>query len=753
MRVLYRLWALRMGLFLGLAGCTATGTDPSPGAPGGPSGPTGPQGPFEGAEVWMAQCAGCHGELGEGGVAPALSAWTRGRAALVTAVDATMPLGTPEACVGGCAEAVADYILTALQRQGPACEGVELLPRQLRLLTRREYQRTVEALLGAEAPVRACGGDEDCDVARESCQAGACQADPCGRHTFLFDPGAARPGAVVVAGSFNGWAPTEAQGGWPMRWVPALGRYLLKRDLADGRHSYKLVVDGAQWVADPTNPTSEPDGYGGVNSVLEVACGGSGGAPSPGLAGLVDAFPVESRPQDYPFDNAAEAGLVTSVHLTEYMAAAQRLADVVLAEPARHLGCAPAEAGCLQDGLRRLGGRALRRPLTEEEVAGLVAVARAEADPQDGLRVALRILFASPSFLYRSEVGTPVGDGTYRLTGPEVASALAYLFWGAGPDDALLAAAAAGELDTAEGRVRAAERLLADPRARTQVGDFAVEWLGIGGILEAEKRAELFPGFDAAVRAAALAETRRLVEDVVFDAQGGLPALYTADHTFVDARLAAYYGLEAPAGGAVGRVPYRGRRAGVLSHASVLATYAHSDQTSPVKRGVFVRQRVLCQKFGVPPANAGGVPEVDPGATTRERFSQHSDDPVCRSCHRFIDGLGFGFERFDAAGAYREVENGQPVDPSGVLEDLEGFGAGTRAEFGTLPELAALLADSRAARRCFVTQYWRFGHGRLERPADACAIDGLLADFVDGGLDVRALMLALVRTDAFVLRK
>ena len=743
MRRLYRDGAGLVGLLL-VWGCSG----PAPG-PVVPEGPLENPSTYDGALVWAQQCASCHGDLGEGGVAPALSAWTRGRPALVGVIEATMPLGAPTACAGPCAEAVADHVLTRLQRAAPACEGVELVPRQVRLLTRREYQRTIDDLLGGGAGA-ACASDSACDVARESCVAGRCAADPCGRHTFLFDPGPERPAAVVVAGSFNAWAPTAAEGGWAMAWAPDLGRSVLKRDLPDGRHSYKLVVDGARWLTDPLSPATEPDGFGGANSVLEVACGAGGGAP-PGLPGLTAGFPVESRPQDYPFDNAADAGQVSAVHLTEYMAAAARIADEVARDPTRHLGCALAASGCVQEGLRRLGARVLRRPLSEGELAASAALVAREADPQDGLRVALRVMLASPSFLYRTELGTPVGDGTYRLTGPEVACALSYLFVGSGPDDALMAAAAAGDLHTPDGRARQAERLLADPRARTQIGDFAVDWLGVGGIEAADKREDLFPGFDAATRSALLSETRRLVEHAVFE--GRFDDLFTADYTFADRRLAALYGLEPPAGEGLARVPYRGRRAGILSHGSVLATYAHSDQTSPVKRGVFVRQRVLCQKFGVPPANAGGVPEVDPEATTRERFSQHSDDPVCASCHRFIDGLGFGFERFDAVGAYREVENGRPVDPSGVLEDLEGFGRGTTAAFATLPELARLVADSGAARRCFATQLWRYGHGRLERPEDACAIDRLVAEFVDAGLDVRALMIAMVRSPAFVLRK
>src|SRR5690606_9777345 len=136
-----------------------------------------------------------------------------------------------------------------------------------------------------------------------------------------------------------------------------------------------------------------------------------------------------------------------------------------------------------------------------------------------------------------------------------------------------------------------------------------------------------------------------------------------ADYTFANADLAEIYGMSGATGSELVRTPWPdGARAGLLGHASVLASYAHSDQSSPILRGLFVRQTLLCQSVGSPPPNAGGVPEVDPSATTRERFRQHTDDDFCRSCHQYIDGVGFGFERFDALGRLRETENGHPID-------------------------------------------------------------------------------------------
>ncbi|MCA9543732.1 MAG: DUF1588 domain-containing protein, partial [Myxococcales bacterium] len=142
-----------------------------------------------------------------------------------------------------------------------------------------------------------------------------------------------------------------------------------------------------------------------------------------------------------------------------------------------------------------------------------------------------------------------------------------------------------------------------------------------------------------------------------------------------------------------------------------------------------------------------------PTATTRERFRQHTDDPFCASCHQYIDDLGFGFEHFDAVGAWRAVENGAPIDARSDLNDLEGLGLGTSAPYGSLAELGALLAGSQAAPRCFVQQLWAFALGRAaDGAADACHVDALADGFVASGGDVQALWVALVAHPAFVTR-
>ncbi|MCA9656964.1 MAG: DUF1592 domain-containing protein, partial [Myxococcales bacterium] len=412
--------------------------------------------------------------------------------------------------------------------------------------------------------------------------------------------------------------------------------------------------------------------------------------------------------------------------------------------------------GCARDFAASFGRRAFRRPLTPAEVdkyAGLIA---GEATFTAGVEVALRVMLASPYFLYRSEIGEDAGDGTTRLTDYEVASALAYAFWGTMPDDALLDAAEAGLLSDAAGIEVEARRLLDDPRARPLLGTFAAQWLGIEGITAADKSTVTYPEWQPAIGEAMAEETRRLVEHVIFAGSGRFDELLLADYTFVSGVLAGHYGIDGVAGDDfVEATDPTGQRAGagILGHGSILATYAHSDQSSPIRRGVFVREHLLCQQFGTPPANAGGVPEVDPNATTRERFRQHSSDESCALCHTYIDELGFGFERFDATGRYRAEENGQAIDASGDVSDVEGFGSGTNAPFATLPELAAILASSQAAHTCFSRQAFRFTMGYLETPNDLCALAGIDERFAAANYDVRELLVAIVTSPNFVARR
>ncbi|MCB9545847.1 MAG: DUF1592 domain-containing protein [Myxococcales bacterium] len=667
--------------------------------------------PAGAAATYARLCAACHGPLGEGGAGPALTGLgDRDRATLADRIARTMPPTDPTACEGACADDLAGLILDTFSLDPGTCDAAGALPRRVRLLTRREYASSLRDLFFFD--------QVECQPAR-----------------FTFDPGDRQPGTVHVAGSFNGWPGTLAAGGLAMARVD--GVYVATADLPAGRHSYKFVLDERDWVPDPDNPLTEPDGFGGHNSIIEVPPCEAPPDPAAFTAGV----PPETRPEGFAFETHVASGRVTAVHLEAYLENAERAARAALARGGRWLPCAAADAGCPARFATEVGARVFRRPLTEAEAARYTALARDE-----GQEAALTALLASPGFLYRSERGVPDGQGRYRLTGHEVAAALSYFLWGTTPDAELLAAAADGRLDTEAGLAAEARRLIADPRAGEALGTFAVQWLGVEALPTAAKSAELAPLFGDDVRQALLDQTRDFVRQVVFDPDDGrFASLLTAAWPVPDARLAALYG--APAG-----APAPDGRAGVLGQASVLATYAHSDQSSPIRRGLFVRQKLLCQELPPPPPNAGGVPDVDPRATTRERFRQHTDDPFCRSCHQYIDAVGFGFEGFDAIGRHRTTENGQPIEGGGDMNDLEGLGAGTSAPYADLATLGALLAESEAAPACFATRLRRFALGAREGAADRCAVLALQRRFLASGGDLRDLLLAVVTAPEFTTR-
>lgn len=468
-------------------------------------------------------------------------------------------------------------------------------------------------------------------------------------------------------------------------------------------------------------------------------------------------FPVEIRVRGY--DNNASVADVTSRHIDEYLAEAEDLAVRAVAEKKTQLlSCDPTSGAiaCARTFLQEFGARTYRRPLTADEVDRLAAFFSSDPALFDvGLHDAIWAMLVSPNFLYRSEIGTLAGDGNYHLDVWEIASSLSYLLWGTMPDAALFASASNGTLATDAGRRAEAERLLADPRARRQLGRFASQWLGADPLLAGEKDLAAFPSFSADVQVAQFTELEQFVSHVTFDSTGAFGELFAPGYVMADPVLAAYYGLPLPGGSTFSVIPVAdGSRGGLLTLGSVLSAHAHSDDGSPVRRGVFVRRRVLCQDLPPPPPDVDNTPPgLDPNLTTRERFTLHSSSPACQACHQYIDGVGFGFEHFDGAGGRREFENGVPVDASGNIVGLEGLEQTSSViPFDGTSELSQWIAGSDAAPRCLTVQLYRYAAGAEETARDACEIDALAARFSAGEYDLQELLLTLIDLPSFTAR-
>lgn len=289
----------------------------------------------------------------------------------------------------------------------------------------------------------------------------------------------------------------------------------------------------------------------------------------------------------------------------------------------------------------------------------------------------LQALLQSPAFLYRVEAaGAPLkpGDAHVALTDWEMASRLSYLLWGSMPDDELFAAAAAGKLRTKEEVLARAQRMIESPRARDMVANFHKQWLLLGEIDNLDKNTTVYPAYRPELRPLWRRETEEFVSRTILDEGGSLTALLTASHSFMNKSLADFYGVSgAPSEDAWVKVPLDPtRNAGFLTHAGHLAALSKPNQSSPVHRGKFVREQLLCQQLPPPPPNIDITPpDLDPKLTTRERFAQHSTDPTCKGCHHLMDPVGLGFEHYDGLGKWRDEENGLPIDDSGKVEEAD----------------------------------------------------------------------------------
>lgn len=458
------------------------------------------------------------------------------------------------------------------------------------------------------------------------------------------------------------------------------------------------------------------------------------------------------------FDNNADVSSVTWLMANKYMLASEDVAARAVTDLDGLLGCDAVadEAGCITGFVEDFGARAWRRPLTANEQTAMVALfndARDSFPVGDAVELLLQAFLQSPHFLYRVElgVGDEQGDAVVALSSWEMASRLSYFLWGTMPDPELFEAAEAGELSSREQIEAQARRMLDAPQSRAMVGHFAEQWLGYHELSATSKDPESFPEWTSAIATKQHDEASAFFEHVMFEDDATLSTLLTAPYTFVDAELAAYYGLDAPeAGASMTRVTPTGQDvAGILSQGGVLTVFSKPNQTNPIARGIFVREHLLCQIPPPPPDDVNINPPVpDPNATTREQYDQHRDDPACAGCHILFDPVGFGFENFDAVGRWRTTENGFDVDASGELASTDVNGT-----FVGVTELGESLAASEMVASCVARQWFRFANGRTESPVeDACNLEVVGERFTDSGYDMRELLVALTQADSFRFR-
>ena len=450
------------------------------------------------------------------------------------------------------------------------------------------------------------------------------------------------------------------------------------------------------------------------------------------------------------FSNNAYGTPMSPLLLDSHFRLLEELALTYTADPDA-IGCGGlADDACVEALMDGFGRRAYRRPLSDAErtiLTTLFEQAQADNDLTTSLGMVVQAMLLSPQFLYRIESG----DERRALTDHELATRLAFLLWAEGPDDALLDLADDGALSDPDLRTEVVDTMLADARAAQAAEVFFEEWLGVDELHDVVRSEDAFPDWDPSLVDSMREETRRFVDHVALEEELDLSTLLTADFTFVDDDLAAHYGVSPPSEpwGRVDLDP--DRRAGVLSHASLMTELGHENQTSPIHRGLFVRERVLCQNLPPPPPDLViSLPEVDPTMSTRERFARHANQEGCKECHSLIDPVGLAFEHYDATGAWRDFEGDDvPVSGAGRLDDV----AGISPLFYGARGLADQLADNQGFHACMARQMFRFAQGREERPADACAIDAASATYQNSGRTYRALVEAQIESAMFLNRE
>jgi hypothetical protein len=467
-------------------------------------------------------------------------------------------------------------------------------------------------------------------------------------------------------------------------------------------------------------------------------------------------FPTEER-SHLGLDNDASVLTVSPVLVEKYSQAAESLAAAAASKLATFLPCDPVKDGeevCGKAFVSAFGAKAFRRPLESAELDrlwGVLSAGRQGADFTTGARMVMEAVLQSPAFLYRVEFGgTPATPGSaVRLSSWEMASRLSYFLWQSMPDEALRAAAQEDRLVSDDAIAAQVGRMLADPKAHDMVAHFHEVWLHLDKYATLEKDAQIFPTFTPEIAGLMAQETHQFLDHVIFDDSGDVGALFTAPYSYMNAKLAAYYGVQGPTADAFVRVALDPQqRLGLLAQGGLLSALSKANQTGPVQRGKFVREQFFCMQMPPPPPGVIiKVPDLDPNLSTRERFGAHSKDPGCKTCHALMDPIGLALESLDGAGRYRATENGKPIDVSGEIVQTDVAGSFTGAA-----GLAQKLAGSETVKGCISTAWFQYAYGREQAADDACTISKLQEKFKTSGYKLKDLVVLLTQTDAFRFR-
>jgi hypothetical protein len=455
-------------------------------------------------------------------------------------------------------------------------------------------------------------------------------------------------------------------------------------------------------------------------------------------------------------------GITSPAHLKDLVVAGPYDVTGVSDTPTRRLIfiCRPTspeeERPCAERIVSRLGPKAYRRPLTEDDREALMRFYELGAEEggfELGVRTALEAMLASPDFIFRFEeapAGVRAGE-TYRISDVDLATRLSFFLWALPPDEELLALASRGELsrdDVLEAQVR---RMLADPRAEALGTRFAAQWLRLDDLDKVHPDRLMYPDFHQQLADAMRRETELFFTDLVRNDRGVFD-LYEADYTFVNERLARHYGLRGIVGEEFRRVAYPDQaRRGLLGHGSILTLTSHAGRTSPVLRGKWVMEVLLGTP---PPPPPPGVPDLEETEaseggrmlTTRERMEIHRANPTCNSCHRFMDPIGLALDNFGVTGQWRIRENGMPLDTRGDFYD--GTPVSTPLELQQV-----LMKRPVPLLRNFTQNLMAYALGRRVEYYDQPTVRRIVREAEANDYRMSSFILGVVGSDAFQMQR
>ncbi|MEI7462151.1 MAG: DUF1592 domain-containing protein [Pirellula sp.] len=459
------------------------------------------------------------------------------------------------------------------------------------------------------------------------------------------------------------------------------------------------------------------------------------------------------------FDNIGDVLSLPPILMEKYLTAAKQIADEVMKSPDAAKKVFPRQASdpnnvdevveAARANATSFAQRAFRRPLEAAETERLFNLMRvawdSNATKEEIMQTLITAILASPHFIYRVEEDDPHDffDGVRPLSDFELASRLSYFLWSSMPDDPLLERAKEGKLHTAEQLHAEVDRMLADPKAKALVENFAGQWLQLRDLESMSPDPAKFASFDATLRRSMRRETELLFSSIL-DENRSILELLGADYTYVDERLAKHYGIEGVSGNEFKKVDLMGKRRGVLMHGSILLLTSNPTRTSPVKRGKWVLENLLAEPPPPPPPN---VPELSAAGETlgtlRQQMEQHRVNPNCAVCHVKMDAVGFGLENFDAIGAWRNADGREKIDPSGILP-------GGRTFSGPLDLVQILVEDKKTEfARCMSLKMLTYALGRGLGVADRCTISSIVDNLAKDNYRFATLIKSIVTSPPF----